>query len=365
MNRILGVVLVGACLVCCKKVEAPNRAGVQGGVITLAAESEPYVKTEVASLATGSNARALVARVAFDERHMAAMGPPVQGRVASVSVVLGDTVKAGALLVTISAPDIAAARAQVSEAKASRGLAATTAARAKVLVEKGAGSEAERLQAEAALSQAQSEEQRAVAALSALGGGGTASGSYQLRSPIAGVVVQRSASVGTVVHTDQPDPVVTVADLSTVWVLADVYEQDLARVHVGDEASVDVVAFPGRKFAGKVTQIGSTIDPQTRVARARIELGNADLALRPGMFANVHASGLTPGNVEIPISAVLARRDRYFVFVKTPQGTYVRREIERGDQRGARVGVLSGLAVGDSVVTEGAILLDAEANEAL
>lgn len=349
----------------CKKSAPATKERMRNGAVVLAAESEPYVKVEPAAAATGAKARSLVARVAFDERHVAALGPPVQGRVASVSVVVGDKVERGALLVTISAPDIAAARAQVTEAKTARALAETTAKRSAMLADKGAGSDAERQQAEAALLQARSEETRAIAALTALGGGVSSSGSYQLRAPIAGIVVQRNASVGTVVHTDQDQPVVTVADLTNVWVLADVYEQDLARVHVGDEAAVEVLAFPGRKFVGKITQVGSTIDPQTRVARARIELSNEDLALRPGMFANVQAIGISAGGVEIPISAVLARRDQFFVFVRNADGSYSRREIQRGDQHGQHVSVLSGLKAGEPVVSEGAILLDAEANEAL
>jgi cobalt-zinc-cadmium efflux system membrane fusion protein len=337
---------------------APNHT------VVLRAPSDSYVTVEPAASPTHSSERTLVARVAFDDRRVAALGPPVQGRVASVNVVVGDRVEKGAPLLTIHAPDIAAALAQISEARTATVLAQRNFERAGMLVQRGAGSDADRLTAEATLLQARSEETRAQSALHALGGA-HGSSDYVLRSPISGVVVERNVSVGTEVSADQPQPCVTVADLSTVWILADVYEQDLAHVHVGDDASVAVLAFPGREFSGRIAYVGNTVDPQSRVARARIELPNPDLALRPGMFANVNAHSLAEGTVEIPLSAVLARRDQFFVFVRNPDGLYAQREVQPGEQHGQHISVLSGLAPGDPVVTEGAILLDAEANEAL
>ncbi|HEX4351956.1 MAG TPA: efflux RND transporter periplasmic adaptor subunit [Polyangiales bacterium] len=332
--------------------------------VVLRGPSAAYVTVEPAGPATHVHARTLVARVAFDERKVAALGPPVQGRVASVNVVVGDRVEKDAPLLTIHAPDIAAALAQVAETKTARTLAEKNAERAHMLMQRGAGSEAETLTADAALMQAKSEEDRARDALDALGGA-HGSSDYALRSPIAGIVVERNVSVGSEVNTGQDQPCVKIADLHNVWVIADVYEQDLARVHAGDQASVDVMAFPGREFLGKITYVGNTVDPQTRVAQARIELANPDFALRPGMYAAVHTQGLAEGAVEIPLSAVLARRDQFFVFTRKDDGTYAQREVRPGEQRGQHIAILSGLKPGDPVVTEGAILLDAEANEAL
>jgi cobalt-zinc-cadmium efflux system membrane fusion protein len=273
-------------------------------------------------------------------------------------------VRQGEVLATIHAPDVAAANAQVLETHAATVLAESNARRAQSLVTEGAGSVAEQQQAEAALVQAHSEAARAIAARNALGGVHGLS-DYELHSPIAGEVVERSVTVGAEVHVGQDQPLITVADLSTVWVLADVFEQDLPLIHVGDEASVDVVAFPGRRFTGRITYVSDTIDPQTRAARARIEIPNPDGALRPGMFAHVEAHGQVEGSAEVPMSAVLARRDQYFVFVHNPDGTFVQREVQLGEQHGQHVTILSGLRPGEPVVTDGAILLDAEANTAL
>lgn len=333
--------------------------------VRLEAASAEYVKVEPAAKAPLEQARWLVGQIAFDERHLATMGPPVQGRVSSVAVVVGDRVTQGQVLLTIHAPDIAAARAQVLQSRTARALAERNAERAALLVQSGAGSDAEKLQAEAALAAARTEEQRAVSALKALGTDVAGASEYQLRSPIAGIVVERNVSVGTEVHVDQDAPVVKVADLSTVWVTADVYEQDLSRIKVGDQARVEVSAFPGHTLMGKITSIGSTADPQTRVVRARVELANRDLALRPGMFARVEVRGAADGAVEVPLGALLARRDQFFVFVRDASGNFRQREVRPGEQHGEHIAIVSGLAPGEPVVVEGAILLDAEANEAL
>lgn len=342
----------------------PTHAKTLDNSVELRGPSASYIRVEPAAAAERDAERSLVARVAFDERKVAALGPPVQGRVSSIDVVPGDHVEKGALLLTLRAPDIAAASAQLSEAKTARSLAERNAERAQLLLDRGAGSQAEAQQAESALAQAQAEEQRATAVLAAFGGS-HGSNEYQLRSPIAGVVVERNVAMGTEVHADQDKPLITVADLSTLWVMADVYEQDLARIRVGDEARVHLPAFPDKEPVGHITYIANTIDPVTRVAIARIEIANPDSSLRPGMFASVRVKGLSDGVVDIPIAAVLARRDQFFVFTRNPNGSFAQREVRPGEQHGEHVQILAGLNPGDPVVTEGAILLDAEANEAL
>jgi cobalt-zinc-cadmium efflux system membrane fusion protein len=332
--------------------------------VVLTGPSAVFVRTEPAAAASQAHSRVLVARVAFDDRRVAAIGPPVQGRVSRVNVVTGDRVERGAPLLTIRAPDIASAQAQVTQSRTARLLAEQVAARADMLAERGAGSDAERQQAQAALLQARAEERRAVASLNAIGGA-SGSSDYLLRSPIAGMVVERTVTVGSEVSAGQERPLLTVADLSTVWVIADVYERDLARVDIGDEAVVEVLSFPGRQFTGRITYVSNIVDSQTRAASARIEISNPDLALRPGMFARVQVNGLAVGAADIPMSAVLARRDQFFVFVRNEDGSYSQREVTLGEQHGQHTTVLAGLRPGELVVTEGAILLDAEANEAL
>ena len=366
--RLLGPAVVlaaigGASVHCRSRVshDRPTHGRLGNDRVVLHGESRGYVLVEPARSPAATATRSLFARVTFDERHLAAIGAPVSGRVASVEVVTGDKVRAGAVLLTIHSADVAAAQAALSEARQGRLLAEQTAARAARMVEQGAGSVMEREQAVTALAQARAEEDRAARALTALGVQGNQT-DYVLKSPIAGTVVERNVAVGNTVSGGTPDPLVTVADLASVWVVADVYEPDLPYVHAGDRTTVTISAIPGRSFEGEVDYVAQVVEQATRAARARIVLPNSDGALRPGMFAQVHVQSVERATAEVPKSAVLARRDEYYVFVEAQNGTFVRRTVRLGTERGDDVAVVDGLQSGEPVVTRGAILLDAESN---
>jgi len=330
--------------------------------VVLSDAGAAYVRVEPVKATTTGRALSFAGKVTFDERHVARLGPAVGGRVGKVSVVTGDHVKKGDILVTLFAADVAAAQAQLAQARNAKGLAERNSERAKMLSREGAGTEAEVHNAEAALAQAKNEEERANAALSAMGGASGAT-EYILRSPIDGMVIERNATVGAQVNPTMDKPLITVGDLSTVWVVADVFEQDLAPVQVGADATIQILAIKDKKYEGKISYVTSVVDPTTRAAEARVELSNADNMLKPGMSARVLVQGKNTGGVELPSSALLARRDQFFVFVRQKDGSFMQREVQVGDQHGQHATVLNGLAPGDEVVTEGAILLDVEANE--
>ncbi len=352
----------------CERLKAPEVAPThelrKDGSVVLKGGSAAFVKVETAQAATTPHSRTLVARVAFDERRLATIGPPVSGRVASVEVVTGDKVKKGDILLTIHSPDIASVQAQVAEARSARILAGHTLRRTESLVRDGAASQAELQQAQAQLAQAVEEEHRATSSLAAVGGG-DGSADYHLRSPIDGIVVDRQVAVGREVNVGQDQPLLSVADLSKVWVIADLYEQDLGLVKPDAPVTVFTPALPGQKFPGKIVYVGDLVDATTRAIRTRIEIDNPNNILRPGMFAQAVVETQTLNAVDVPVSAVLARRDQFFVFLQAADGSYHQKEVKLGEQQGSHVTLIEGVKQGDKLVTQGAILLDAEANEAL
>jgi cobalt-zinc-cadmium efflux system membrane fusion protein len=348
----------------CGQDQAPTPVKGPGhGAVTLTGASLDYVRVETVTKPSATVQRPLLSRVTFDEQRVAVLGAPVSGRVVAVSVITGSRVTPGTPMLTIHSADVASARSQLAQAKEARALADQRAARARLLVKQGAGSEAESQEADTALASARTEESRAQAAIGALGGAGSTS-DYVLRSPIAGTVVERNVEVGNAVGADQGQPLITVADLANVWIVADIYEQDLAYVQTGQEAHVTVPALNNRRYEGKVANVGSVFDANTRTTRARLELANADGALRPGMFADMLVEAPEAASGLVPTSALLARRDETFVFVESKPGHFEQRKVQAGVQTGDHVVVLSGLVPGERVVTRGAILLDAEANAA-
>ena len=179
-------------------------------------------------------------------------------------------------------------------------------------------------------------------------------------SPVSGVVTNKLAVEQQYVA--QGEALLAVADLSQVWVEADVYEQQLPSVHIGDSVEITAGAVPGRTFRGKVAFIVPVIAGSTRTARVRIDLPNPGLALKPDMYVSVRILGApAPPHIMVPASAVIDRGQQQFIWVETTPGAYEPRRVETGGRHGESIVILSGLQEGDNVVVEGGFLLDSEA----
>lgn len=179
-------------------------------------------------------------------------------------------------------------------------------------------------------------------------------------SSVSGVVTQKLAVEQQYVA--QGQPLLEIADLSTVWVEADVYEQQLASVKLGDRVEISVAAIPGRTFEGKVSFIVPVLAGATRTAKVRIELPNPGLQLKPDMYVNARILGApAPPHIMVPASAVIDRGQKQFIWVETQPGTYEPREVTTGGRHGESIVIASGLHEGDNVVVEGGFLLDSEA----
>ena len=190
---------------------------------------------------------------------------------------------------------------------------------------------------------------------------GEPSKTLTLRSPASGVVVEKN-----VVEGDRIAPGMTVyriADLSRVWVEAEVFEKDLSRVAEGQEGVVTFEAYPGRDFTGRVTYVHPTVSVQSRTARVRMELDNRDQALKPGMYANIELQGLPqPPTLLVPRSAVIATGQRELVFVQAPDGALVPHAVRTGRTAGRMIEILEGVREGERLVSSAAFLVDAESN---
>jgi Cu(I)/Ag(I) efflux system membrane fusion protein len=182
-----------------------------------------------------------------------------------------------------------------------------------------------------------------------------------LRSTATGYVLDKNVVAGQRIMSG--DVLYRVADLSTVWVEGEVFEQDLATVHVGQMVHADLQALPGEHRMGRISYIYPTVNPDTRTARVRVVLPNGDMRLKPGMYATLRIAGTARPNVlTIPRDAVLSTGKRNIVFVKESGGHLAPREVSLGTANDERVEVLRGLALGDTVIASATFLVDAESN---
>ena len=285
------------------------------------------------------------------------------GRVVDVRARLGDDVQKGQLLLTMTSPDMSQAFADYQKFEADAALAKAQLDRTKLLYSHGATPQKDLEVAEDTCNKANVDTKTAEERIRLFGGDPQhISPLIEIHAPVSGTIIEQNVtSAAGIKSLDNSPNLFTIADLSNVWILCDVYENDLARVHLGDRAEIELNAYPNRQLAGRVTNISKLLDPNTRSAKVRIELPNEAGILRPNMFATLHfVSQGTETRTVIPSSAVLRLQDRDWVFVKLNDQRFRRTEVQAGPVNADRTQqVLSGLRLGDRVVTD-ALMFDRE-----
>ena len=285
---------------------------------------------------------------------------PGTGRVQSLKVALGDRVQRGAVLAVIDSPDLAQAYDDNDKAASSARLAATNLKRAEEQFKIGATAQRDLDQARSDNAQAVAEYGRTRARLRAIGAPEDARGAGRLltvRAPMNGSVTALATAPGAQIN-DITQSIMTIADLSVVWVTALVAEKDVAALAPGQDAEVSVAAYPGRPLHGKVLFVPDVIEPDSRRNKTRIAFENPDYALKPNMFTTVTLYGLAHTRVVLPSSALLMNNDRTTVFVATAPWTFERRTVEPLLEESSEVVISSGVQPGEQVVARGGILLN-------
>mgnify|MGYP001450565372 FL=1 len=329
-----------------------------------AAPQLAQLKVDRAELAPVPMDEPLAARVAYDENATARLFAPIPGRVVEIRANIGDTVKAGAVLAVLDAPELGTAAADLAKAQADSQQKKSALERSRSLFAAEVIARRELEAAQAQWQQAQAEAERARLRLANLVPGGTASPGgqrYLLRAPIAGVVATRRINPAMEVRPDADEPLFVVTDMSRLSVLVDVPERDLPVVTVGKSAQIEVSAYPHRNFTGKVVQVAPTLDPQTRRVQARVSVDNREGLLKPEMYARV---GILADSKEelpkIPTGALLVEGVKNYVFVEREPGVFEKREVTLAVQTRGYAYVWNGVKGGDKVVSTGALLLNAE-----
>lgn len=293
------------------------------------------------------------------QERIAAVAPRLPGRVLAAAVPLGAAVRAGDVLATLESVELAEAQSTYRQAGSEARVAEATLERAQKLA-------AEEVIALKDLQRARADMERARAALRAAAdklrlygvtpsaGDAPNDAVYPLRSPLTGTLIEKHAVPGTLAGVDA---LFTVADLSTLWLLADVYEKDLAHLQTGGNAIVSVEAFPQRQFAGKLTYIAPTMDPATRTIKARIEVPNPKGDLKAGMLATARVtSTATARALVLPAAATTLLDGKASVFVASGNA-FEPRTIEASPLADGRVEVRAGLKPGDRIAISGAYAL--------
>lgn len=293
----------------------------------------------------------------------------VAGRITQVRAELGQAVMLNEMLATVYSPELADAQTAFIQAKAARDAHGLALTRTQRLYAIGAVSrqELEKMTAEATEMDRAQEVARSRLVLlgipedkaQRIASPADVITTFEVKAPIAGVITKRNANPG--LNIDPATPLFTVTDLSTVWVVADLYERDFASVGVGSPVTITTAAYPALELRGRVNYIDPQVQAETRTAKLRAEVANSRDRLRLGMFVDVSIAGRSGRPVvTVPKTAVQMMGSQSVVFVSTGPGRFVPRAVTAGDTLGDNVAISSGLEPGDMVVAEGAFFLRAE-----
>ncbi|MBU0588330.1 MAG: efflux RND transporter periplasmic adaptor subunit [Gammaproteobacteria bacterium] len=334
---------------------------VKGIKLTAEEKDRAGIKLEEVTLRVFDDAVSVTATIRPNQNRIARIAPRVEGRIVRVTANLGDTVRVGQTLAVMDSVAVGEAQSGLLQAQSAQRVAQADFKRAESLSAEEIIPQRDFLRARGEMEKANAELRAAQDKLHLLGGsasaGGRAESTFSLTAPLAGTVTQKNATVGEL--GTPSEPIFTVADLSVVWIEANLTEDLLVKVKLGAVATVTVGAYPGESFSGRVAYVANMLDKDTRTIAARIEVANKDRRLKPEMFANATiATGSQKQAISVPDSAIILLQGQPTVFV-AENGGFEPRAIEPGDKLSGRTVIKSGLKAGEQIVASGAYALKA------
>lgn len=362
ITLVLGNTLMACCLNACDQAAiSPNETApkIAGDVITFNADN-PQLKSILTANVEGPREHELQmpGRLVWDEDRTVRVFTPFAGRMAKIVGNVGDRVKIGQTLAELISPDFGQAQADARKARADLATKSAQWKRIQELAGAGVAAAKDLQQAESDYQSADAEFKRATARLSQFGDGNNVDQRFPLKSPIAGVIVEKNINPGQELRPDQPgSPLFVVTDPTRLWVQLDTNEGDLKNLKVTTPIAITSSSYPDETFTGELKQVADFIDPLSRTLKLRGSLLNADRRLKAEMFVNARI--VLPKNdfPTVADKAVFLSGAKRYVFVKTATGTFVRRDVRVGTSYGAALPVLNGLKQGDEVVISGGLYL--------
>ncbi len=389
VGAILAAIMMITSLLLARKAKV-TAAGEKAATSETSAANEPLspdqraaISVEVVQKQTVQSGVTAPGKVTFNGNRVTPVFSQFSGRLVRLDAEVGMVVRPRQVIGTIDTPDIVSAQADYQQALTSERSARTsldllrrTRERAERLVAAEAIPRRDLQQAQADEARAADDLQRAQSAVAAARGRLLSAGISDdeinrltagvravnrlvpLIAPIGGTITERKAGLGQVVQAGAGDPLLMIADLSSVWVMADVYEDQIASMRVGAPVKIKTPAYPAETFAARVDQIGSTLDPDKHTVAVRCIVPNRGGRLKPGMFASLILSSSAPQTaLTVPASAIITEGDQHSVYVEESPGHYVKRPVETGAETEGAVIIRSGLTEGERVVVRGGLLI--------
>ena len=368
IKKIIFIFLSLTLLISCSKSNnAPEVKKLDPLEIAITPEIQKQIKTEVVGNQDISETLMIPGRLEAQNLRLAKIGSPINGRVSDIYGGLGDVVKKGQVLARVNSIELTQNQLSLIKATQLIGLKTKAVERAKLLFEADVISKAEMQRIEAELEAVKADFRASKDQLEILGmsekaiekleSSGQVNSYGDVISRTNGTIITKVINLGQIV---QPEDVLfSVADLSKLWGVAEIPEQQVAFVQKDQNVTIEVPAL-NKKIQGKIVYEGDIVNPETRTVMVRTEIDNADLKLKPDMLISMFIQSKKVSKLAIPASAVVRENDRNYIFVQNNPNTFRLREIELGHKDGQLINVLSGVSQGETIVSDGAFHLNSE-----
>ncbi len=336
--------------------------------IIITPDIQKQIKTEAVRYQEIGETLMIPGRLETQNRRLSKIGSPITGRVSDLYVSLGDIVKKGQVLARINSIELTQTQLTLIKSSQLIGLKTKAVERAKLLFEADVISKAEMLRIENELEAVKADYRASRDQLLVLGmsekavekleTSGQINSFADIRSLFDGIIISRAINVGQIVNPQ--DNLFHIADLSKLWAVANIPEQQASFIQKDEVVSIEIPALDNKQIEAKIVFEDSIVDPQTRTVMVRAELDNLGLIFKPDMLTSMYIRSKKTSKLAIPVSSVVRENDRKYVLVQNTPKTFRLREVELGSRDGNLFSIISGLSEGETVVTDGAFHLNSE-----
>lgn len=359
---------VSLLIACSKSEDTSQKKKLDPLEVVITPEIQKQIKTDLVNYQDISDTLLIPGRLETQNRRLAKIGSPIIGRVSDLYVSLGDVVKKGQVLARVNSIELTQTQLTLIKSSQLIGLKTKAVERAKLLFEADVISKAEMLRVENELDAVKADYRASRDQLIVLGmsekavekieTSGQINSFGDVISRFDGIIISRSINVGQIVNPQ--DTLFQVADLSKLWAVALIPEQQSSFIQKDEVVTIEIPALDNKKIETKIIFEDSIVDPQTRTVMVRAELDNPNLFLKPDMLTSMHIRSKKISRIAIPISSLVRENDRAHVFVQNTPQTFRLREVELGTKDGNLITVLGGIAQGETIVSDGAFHLNSE-----
>ncbi|MBR2648034.1 MAG: efflux RND transporter periplasmic adaptor subunit [Sediminibacterium sp.] len=301
----------------------------------------------------------LSGQIVFDENKVVKVFPNVSGVIVSMPVSIGDKVYKGQLLATLRSADIAGSYSDLKSSDADIAITERQLKNTQQLYEKGIASEKDLTEAKNNYAKALAVKEKIINLLSINGGGNTkAGGTFDIKSPIDGYIVEKKSNPGNFIRSDMADNLFTISNLQNVWVYANVYESDISRVKEGYRADVRVIAYPDKVFSTTVDKVSEVLDPNNKIQKIRLKLANPNMLLKPEMFSTISVFNSTGRKaLAIKSSAIIFDNSKNYILIYRSRNQVEIREISILKKAGDWTYIAEGVSDGEPYISKRGLLI--------